>query len=98
MNLNDLSNEYLKYMIKEYSKSQNDTFLWEQLNKLFPKENEKSKSDAIRTLGKNGLVNNTFADGVPYIVILNLNAVIEAEQNTKFKKLYKFLKEVREWI
>ncbi|BBK23850.1 hypothetical protein Aargi30884_27530 [Amedibacterium intestinale] len=99
MKLTQLANFYLKYMVKEYSENHQKTFSdWNKLRSMFPNEDEEFICDAFRKLSKDGLVKNSWADNHPYLITLEINAIIEAEENTLLKKTYDFLKEVREWL
>ena len=98
MKLSKLSNEYLSFMIKEYSKNHNKIFGWSTLKSLFPDENDDFICDALRVLSKDGLVHNNWADDIVYNCELDVIAIINAETNNTLKKTYKILKEIREWI
>lgn len=98
MKLTQLSNEYLKYMVKEYSENHKRLFGWSEIKKLFPNEDDEFICDAFRKLSHDGLVNNFWADNVVYSTELLVNAISEAEENTNLKKTYEFLKEIRSWL
>ena len=98
MKLPELSNAYLKYMIKKYSSSHSRNFCWQEIRELYPGENEDFISDAFRALAKENFVECAWYDNVPENIELQINAIINAEQNTKLRKIYKCLKELREWI
>jgi len=98
MKITELSNEFLKYMIKEYSSNQKDFFDWDTLSDLYPTESDKIKSDALCKLYNDGMVNLKWYDNLPKLIALNIDAIIAAEQDTTLNKIYRFLKEVREWL
>lgn len=98
MKLTELSNAYLKYMIKKYSSSHSRNFSWQEMCDLYPNENEDFISDAFRALANEDFVRCAWYDNVPAIIELQIDAIIDAEQNTKLRKIYKCLKELREWI
>lgn len=98
MKLNQLANKYLEYMVKSYSKTHKRIFGWDEIRNLYPNEDEEFICDAFRKLSYDGLTNNFWADNVVDSTELLVNAVSEAEENTRLKKVYEFLKEVRSWI
>lgn len=98
MKLKQLSNEYLNFMIKEYSKNHDIIFTWDIMDKMFPDEKSEFKSDALRQLSSDGLVNIFWADDIPYNINLQTDTIIEAESNTKLIRMYKILKEIKQWI
>lgn len=99
MTLTKLANAYLEYMVKEYSIHHNRYFSnFDELCSLFPDEDVEFICDAFRKLSHDGFVKNEWADNKPYIITLNIDAIVQAEENTNLRKIYNFLKEVREWI
>lgn len=99
MKLTQLANSYLKYMVQEYSNTHNLIFSdWNKIRSLFPNEDEEFICDAFRKLSNDGFVKNTWASNKPYIIELQINAIVDAEENTTLKKTYDFLKEIREWL
>lgn len=55
-------------------------------------------SDAFRVLIGDGLIQSHWADDVPYTSELLINAVNQAESDTRLAKIYRILKEVRSWL
>ena len=98
MKLTELSNEYLSWMIKSYSKNHKRVFGWQQIRELFPTEDEEFILDAFRKLSKDGLVTNVWASNKIYLTELDLNAISDDENNTALVRTYEFLKELRSWI
>jgi len=73
-------------------------FNWNQIRSLFPNENEEFICDAFRLLHKDGFVVNSWADNHVYSCQLEVNAIRDAEEDTRLKKAYSILKEIREWL
>ena len=98
MKLTDLANSYLEFMIKSYSENHVKTFSWTTLKSVHPNEDDVFICDAFRLLNADGLVNNSWADNKVYRTELRVIAIRDAEENTKLKKTYTILKEIREWL
>lgn len=98
MKLTEISDYYLTWMVKSYSKDHNRLFGWEQIKAEFPDVDEDYICDAFSVLSKDGLVTIGWADNVVNLCELNVSAIRDAEEETKLKKLYTILKEIREWI
>lgn len=98
MKLSELANDYLSWMVKSYSKDHNRLFHWEQIRNQFPDEVEEFICDAFRLLHHDGFVTSQWADNHVYLSQLEVNAIRDAEANTRLVKAYQFLKEIRSWI
>lgn len=99
LKLTKLANFYLQYMINEYYKTHNRTFTnWEEMVLMFPNEDEKIICDAFIKLNDDGLIKIFWASNIPYGISLNINAIVEAEQNTRLRKTYACLKELKSWL
>lgn len=99
MSLTKLANAYLEYMVREYSTTHKKVFSdWNAFQSMFPDEDADFICDALQKLKNDGLIDITWADNLPCLITLDLNAIIQAEENTPLKKTYKFLKELREWL
>ena len=98
MKLSMLANSYLEWMIKSYSTDHNRMFHWEQIRDQFKDEDKEFICDAYRLLAHDGLVINRWADDHVYICQLQVNAIRDAEENTKLVQTYAILKEIRSWI
>ncbi|MFV0552245.1 MAG: hypothetical protein ACK5L6_10060 [Anaerorhabdus sp.] len=96
MKLTTAANEILKFMIIEYSKSNKKTFNFDEIQSVV--SNKELANDALSLLSNDQLIRIEYADNIPYLIFLKLNAVRESEQNSKLKQVYEFLKEIRSWI
>ena len=56
MKLNNLKSEFLKYMVKSYTKDHKRVFTFESFKSLYPELDDDFISDALFALDEDGLV------------------------------------------
>lgn len=98
MKLSHLSSELLKFMVESYSQNHNSTFSIDAFRDLYPDLDDDFISDALYLLRDDGLVNVLRSDGVADITTILPVAIRDMEEDTFFKKGYKYLKEIRSWL
>lgn len=79
MKLNDLAEEYLKYMLKSYSESKQDTFHWEEIRTLFPDESIDNIRAAYKLLKDDNYVGVSWYDNVVHRCQLTHKAIKDVE-------------------
>lgn len=98
MKLTKLSNKLLKYMVAEFYKTGQKLFMPEDLQNAFSNFSSECISDALYLLDDDGDVLLSIADGQIYTISLCMSAMRTVEESTPFKRIYKFLKEIRSWF
>ncbi|MFV0550377.1 MAG: hypothetical protein ACK5L6_00440 [Anaerorhabdus sp.] len=83
-------------MVTKYSKDNCKSFYWDDIKSLI--NNDEITCDALSLLSNDQLIKIAYFDNYPFIISLEVTAIRYAEQNTKLKQVYEFLKEIRSWI
>lgn len=96
MKLSKLSGTFLKFMAKEYSKTHNKSFIFQQFKDLYPELDNDFITDALCLLKSDGFVNLFFSDNIPLEIELYPNAIRTIEEDTLLKRGIEFLKIVNE--
>jgi len=98
MKLTKLSKKILKYIVTEYYKTDIDHFCFAKLKRKFPSYSDDFISKAVYLLKNDGFVNVISADNVAYLTILLPTGIQHIDNNTFFKKIINWLKEIKNLI
>lgn len=95
MTLATLSADLLKYMVKSYINNGTTDYSFDVLKEAFSDCTDDNLTKAIRLLSTDGFVSVFEADNIAYCTTLLPNGIRNFQDNTKLKKAYSFLKELR---
>lgn len=95
MKLITLSEKILKFLVSRYKETLNDYIDFDLIKEHFANINEDYILKATTLLEKDGFITVFNSDNTIMYVTLLPEALRNAEENTLFKKGYRFLKEIR---
>ena len=90
--------QLLKKLVKHYSKTGVKDHDAESLMLLSPGLTYDQLENLCISLHKDGLVHIDFADDVIYLLVLDVQALRQVNEQSWVQKGYKVAKEIREWI
>ena len=95
MKMVSLSEQILKYMVKEFVSTDTYIFYFGDIKEKFPGYTDEYLTKAIYLLEHDGFVQVNPADDVAYTSELLPNGIRNCEENTMLKKGYGLLKEIK---